>query len=73
MATLDIKEIDLLVPLQAFLMEITGLNIDDVLDGQQNLTPMPLGDFIVMTPMKQIGLSTNRVKYVDNGVYGDRL
>lgn len=73
MANLDIKEIDLLVPLQAFLMEITGLTIDDVLDGQQNLTPMPLGDFIVMTPMKQIGLSTNRVKYVDNGVYGDGL
>lgn len=71
--TLDIKELDLLIPLQAFLMEITGLSIDNVLDGQQNLTAMPLGDFVIMTPTKQIGLSTNRVNYVDNGVYGDGI
>lgn len=70
-ATIDIKEIDLLIPLQAFLMDITGLTIDNVLDGQQNLTPMPLGDFIIMTPMRQVGLSTNRVRYADNGVYGE--
>lgn len=70
-ASIDIKEIDLLVPLQAFLMEITGLGMDYVLEGQQNLTPMPLGDFIIMTPMRQVGLSTNRVTYDDNGVYGE--
>lgn len=70
-ATIDIKEIDLLIPLQAFLMDITGLTIDNVLDGQQNLTPMPLGNFIIMTPMRQVGLSTNRVRYADNGVYGE--
>lgn len=72
-ATVDIKELDLRIVLQAFLMDITGLSIDNVLVGQQNLTPMPLSDCIIMTPMKQIGMSTNRVMYVDNGVYGDGL
>lgn len=70
-ATVDITELDLRIALQAFLMDITGLTIDNVLVGQQNLTPMPLHDFIIMTPLKQIGLSTNRVKYDDNGVYGE--
>ncbi|ELY4830799.1 hypothetical protein SM096_003582, partial [Cronobacter sakazakii] len=70
-ATVDITELDLRIALQAFLMDITGLTIDNVLVGQQNLTPMPLRDFIIMTPLKQIGLSTNRVKYDDNGVYGE--
>ena len=71
MATVSVKELELLIPLQAFLMELTGLPMDNVLDGQQNLTPMPTGDFIIMTPMRQAGLSTNRVQFDDNGVYGD--
>lgn len=70
-AALSIKEIDLLIPLQAFLMEITGLDIDHVLKGQQNHTPMPLENFIYMTPLRQVGLSTNRMMYDDNGVFGE--
>lgn len=69
-ATVDVTELDLRIALQAFLMEVTGLTIDFVLVGQQNLDPMPLNDFIIMTPLKQIGLSTNRISFNDNGVYG---
>ena len=36
-ATVDITELDLRIALQAFLMDITGLTIDNVLVGQQNL------------------------------------
>lgn len=71
MVPVSVKEIDLLISLQAFLMDLTGLPMDNVLDGQQNLTPMPKGDFIIMTPMRHVGLSTNRVQFDDNGVYGD--
>ena len=70
-ATLDITELQLRIALQAFLMDVTGLTIDKVMAGQQNLVAMPLDDFIIFTPMKQIGLSTNRVTYGDNGVYGE--
>lgn len=71
MFTVSITELDLLIPLQSFLMQVTGLPIDNVLDGQQNLTPMPKSDFIVMTPLSQVGMSTNRVAYDDNGVFGE--
>jgi len=63
MATVSVKELDLLIALQAFLMELTGLPMDNVLDGQQNLTPMPTGDFIIMTPMATDSMSTNAVAY----------
>ena len=66
--TIDIKELDLLIPLQAFLMEITGLSIDNVLDGQQNLTAMPLGDFVIMTPTKQIYVGERSVEGDDAAI-----
>ena len=71
MVTISIKEVELIEALQSFFIEITGIPPENALAGQQNRNEMPLGDFIIMTPMRQVGLSTNRVTYDDNGVYGE--
>lgn len=71
MYALSVSQDDLTTPLRSFLIEASGVDADNVILGQQNRASMPNGDFIVMTPLSQIGLSTNKVLYDDNGVYGE--
>lgn len=49
--------------LQSFLCAITGLPADNVLVSQQNRAPMPLGDFIYMTPAHRDQLATTTHSY----------
>lgn len=69
-ATVSIIQDDLTTALRGFLLSI--LDTETVELGQQNRTSMPGADnFVIFTPLGQIGLSTNRVQYDDNGTYGD--
>lgn len=49
--------------LQAWLMALTGLDINHVIQGRQNGVPMPTGPFITMTQTGQKGLSTFDASY----------
>lgn len=71
MATVSVTGAELLDTLQKFICELTGIPSGNVQAGQQNRKSMPKGDFIIMTPMRHVGLSTNRVHFDDNGVYGE--
>lgn len=51
--------------LQAFVMDVTALDIDHVVQGIDNGVPMPLGGFIFMTQVAQIRLATNVDAYAD--------
>lgn len=51
----------LFTSLRSFL--IAHVNVTSCRQAQQNRTPMPTGDFIVMTPLGVDGLSTNAVSY----------
>lgn len=69
-ATVNIIQDDLTAALRGFLLSI--LDTDTVELGQQNRTSMPDADnFVIMTPLGQTGLSTNRVQYEDSGIYGE--
>ncbi|MCU5775122.1 hypothetical protein N5923_23310 [Erwiniaceae bacterium BAC15a-03b] len=69
-ASVSIIQDDLTAALRGFLLSI--VDTDEVVLGQQNGVSMPAADnFIVMTPLGQIGLSTNRVQYDDNGIAGE--
>lgn len=50
---------DLFVKLQAFIMALLPLDIDHVIQGLGNGTPMPDGPFVCMTATGQQRLSTN--------------
>lgn len=63
--TISITQDDLTTALRGFLLSLVDA---EVFLTQENLVPMPLGDFITMTPMTATGLSTNRVAYSDSGV-----
>lgn len=67
-ASVSIIQDDLTTALRGFLLSL--LDADDVVLGQENRLSMPDGNFVVMTPINQQGLSTNRVTYSDNGIAG---
>lgn len=68
-ASVNIIQDDLTTALRGFLLSIVDTQTVEL--GQQNRTSMPIADnFVIMTPLGQVGLSTNRVKYDDNGMYG---
>lgn len=64
-ATISITQDDLTAALRGFLLSLIDA---EVFLSQENNTPMPIGDFVTMTPMFITGLSTNRVGYNDPGV-----
>lgn len=69
-ASVSIIQDDLTTALRGFLLSIVDTQTVEL--GQQNRTPMPTVDnFVIMTPLGQVGLSTNRVNYDDNGVFGE--
>lgn len=49
--------------MQAWLMALTGLDINHVIQGRQNGEPLPVGPFINMTQVQQKGLSTFNATY----------
>lgn len=63
-ATISITQDDLTTALRGFLLSLVDA---EVFLSQENNTPMPVGDFVTMTPMFITGLSTNRVSYNDPG------
>ena len=68
-ASVNIIQDDLTTALRGFLLSIVDTQTVEL--GQQNRTSMPIADnFVIMTPLGQVGLSTNRVRYDDNGIYG---
>lgn len=64
-ATISITQDDLTAALRGFLLSLVDA---EVFLSQENNTPMPVGDFVTMTPMFITGLSTNRVAYNDPGI-----
>jgi hypothetical protein len=65
--TISITEDNVLAALRGFLLGIVAAGVE-VIDGQDNLVPEPLGDdFIVMTVLFQKRLSTNSSTYTDPG------
>lgn len=64
-ATISITQDDLTAALRGFLLSLVDA---EVFLSQENNSPMPIGDFVTMTPMFITGLSTNRVSYNDPGV-----
>lgn len=64
-ATISITQDDLTAALRGFLLSLIDA---EVFLSQENNTPMPIGDFVTMTPMFITGLSTNRVSYNDPGI-----
>ena len=68
-ASVNIIQDDLTTALRGFLLSIVDTQTVEL--GQQNRTSMPIANnFVIMTPLGQVGLSTNRVRYDDNGIYG---
>lgn len=63
-ATISITQDDMTAALRGFLLSLVDA---EVFLAQENNTPMPIGDFVTMTPMFITGLSTNRVAYNDLG------
>ena len=63
-ATISITQDDLTTALRGFLLSLVDA---EVFLSQENNSPMPLGDFVTMTPMFITGLSTNRVSYSGSG------
>ncbi|WP_336747892.1 LIC_12616 family protein [Pantoea vagans] len=63
-ATISITQDDLTTALRGFLLSLVDA---EVFLSQENNSPMPIGDFVTMTPMFITGLSTNRVAYNDPG------
>lgn len=63
-ATISITQDDLTTALRGFLLSLVDA---EVFLSQENNSPMPIGDFVTMTPMFITGLSTNRVSYYDPG------
>lgn len=67
--TVSINQDDLTTALRGFLLSVIDTDVVEL--GQQNRVPMPDADnFVIMTPIGQFGLSTNRVEYDDNGLIG---
>lgn len=64
-ATISITQDDLTTALRGFLLSLVDA---EVFLSQENNSPMPIGDFVTMTPMFITGLSTNRVSYNDPGI-----
>lgn len=56
--TVALSQSAILTALRAFLIEIVPTGCQVIL-AQQNRTPEPLGDFVVMTPISRARLSTN--------------
>lgn len=63
-ATISITQDDMTTALRGFLLSLVDA---EVFLSQENNTPMPIGDFVTMTPMSAPALSTNRVSYFDSG------
>lgn len=63
-ATISITQDDLTTALRGFLLSLIDA---EIFLSQENNSPMPIGDFVTMTPMTSTGLSTNRVAYDDPG------
>ena len=69
-ATIDITETQIMTALRGFLMSILTPDIE-VIRAQGNKIAMPVGEFVVLTPITITGLSTNVVDY--NRTNGQRL
>ena len=66
MPAVNVTQTQLYTMLRSFIMNVTG--VSQVIQSQGNRVPMPKGDFITMTPMGTIGLSTNYDVYDASGV-----
>ncbi|SEF31353.1 hypothetical protein ABL840_09175 [Variovorax sp. NFACC27] len=64
-ATITPAQADMFVVLQAFIMDVLGLDMDHVVQGIGNGVPMPLGGFVAMTELFQNRLATNVSSYSD--------
>jgi hypothetical protein len=61
--TISITEDDVMAALRSFILDIVPTGVE-VFQGQANRVPEPRGvDFIVMTPMMRLRLSTNTVEW----------
>ena len=60
-ATISITQDQMVDDLISFLTQT--VTVTDCRISQQNRIPMPTGNYIIMTPMGPIGLSTNRIDY----------
>ncbi|WP_447876935.1 phage neck terminator protein [Serratia fonticola] len=62
MITTSVTEDDLMTALGGFLTSVSGW---EVVQSQANDVPMPKRDFITMTSINDVTLSTNRITYTD--------
>lgn len=62
-ATISIKQDDITTALRGFLLSIVSA---EVVLSQENGVPMPIGNFITMTPLNSYGRSTSRITYSPN-------
>ncbi|MDE1007007.1 MAG: hypothetical protein OSB38_15200 [Paraburkholderia fungorum] len=65
--TITVTEDNVLATLRTFLLSIVAAGVE-VITGQDNRVPEPVGDdFLVLTPLGQVRLSTNSDTYTDLG------
>lgn len=62
LTTLNITDDSILTALRGFLLSILPSEVE-VIRAQGNKVAMPIGEFVVMTPINMTGLSTNVVDY----------
>jgi hypothetical protein len=66
-ATVSITETAALTVLRSFIMSLVDLDGDHVIRGLRNRAAMPSGDFVVITPLINVPLSTNVETYTPDG------
>lgn len=62
-ATVSITESQALTALRSFILSVVDLAPDNVIRGLQNRVAMPVGDFIELTPLLNMALSTDVQTY----------
>lgn len=65
--TLSLTSVQVLTALQAFLMTVTGLPMEQIIDAQDNRVPMPKGTFISMTSLLESELSVPSSTFTKTG------
>jgi len=64
-ATIDLTEQAVFIGLRAFVLDVLPVGPTNVVKGQANRVPMPVGpDFVVLTPTGRARLATNARTYV---------